>query len=174
MSLCWNAVLREHEGSIAAQRPCARASGTIKHCGQGWKKHMRPKKRHSDNIVFSAIIITHILAFVACRVDWFIALRRTQDSWKCISQCLCVHGCPVTQKARLTESRLLHMHTDSYHVCFDFQFILWCKKILAQCSPVKEKTKVCLNVTVLSFYILLLNPSDFIKSFSTKTTKVLY
>lgn len=44
MSLCWNVVLREYQGPIAAQRPCARANGTIKHCGQRWKKHMWPKK----------------------------------------------------------------------------------------------------------------------------------
>lgn len=167
MSLCWNAVLREYEGPIAAQRPCARANGTIKHRGQGWKKHMRPKKRHSDNIVFSAIIITHILAFVACRLDWFVALRR-----KLMEMYFTVFVCPwlPSNTEGKADWKPFTAHAHWFLSClfwFSVHIVVQEDFDAAQ-SRRQEKTKVCLNVTVLSFYILLLNPSDFIESFSTK------
>lgn len=83
MSL-WLEVLQEYEGPITAQS--ARAGDQRDHktliCDQRKKERGKKKKKASDNIVFSAVITTDIFSFIACRIDWFIALRIQ-------SQCLC-------------------------------------------------------------------------------------
>lgn len=83
MSL-WLEVLQEYEGPITAQR--ARAGDQRDHktliCDQQKKERGNKKKKAPDNIVFSAVITTDIFSFIACRIDWFIALRIQ-------SQCLC-------------------------------------------------------------------------------------